>query len=147
MSRPEVAIAILYQRGRFLMQLRDNIPTIVYPGYWAFFGGHVEAGESPAEALRRELQEEIAYDYAAPPLKFGCYENELARRHVYAVPLQRAIAELKLQEGWDLDLLDPAAIRRGEHYSARAQQVRPLSPLHQKILLDFMKQTAIDWSS
>jgi len=145
MSRAEVAIAILYQRGRFLMQLRDNLPSIVFPGYWAFFGGHLEAGELPEAALRRELQEEIAYDYAAAPVKVGCYENELALRHVYAVPLQVAIAELELREGWDLDLLAPDAIARGSHYSARAGEVRPLSPLHQKILLDFMKQTAIDW--
>ncbi|NMG61182.1 NUDIX hydrolase, partial [Geitlerinema sp. P-1104] len=38
----EVAIAILHQNGRYLMQLRDDIPTIVYPGQWTFFGGTVE---------------------------------------------------------------------------------------------------------
>jgi hypothetical protein len=32
----EVAIAILYSSDRFLMQLRDNIPGIFYPGHWAF---------------------------------------------------------------------------------------------------------------
>ena len=41
-----VAIAILYQDNKFLMQLRDNIPTIAYPGYWGLFGGHLEAGET-----------------------------------------------------------------------------------------------------
>ena len=35
---PSVALAILYQDGRFLMQLRDNIPTIIYPDRWGFFG-------------------------------------------------------------------------------------------------------------
>jgi 8-oxo-dGTP diphosphatase len=38
-SIPEVALAILYREGEFLLQLRDDIPTILYPGYWTLFGG------------------------------------------------------------------------------------------------------------
>lgn len=60
-----VAIAILYRDNKFLMQLRDNIPTIVYPGYWAFFGGHIEPGETPEVAVRREVLEEINYTLPA----------------------------------------------------------------------------------
>jgi len=57
-----VALAILEQDGRFLMQLRDDIPTILYPGVWGLFGGHLEAGESPEIGLKRELKEEINYE-------------------------------------------------------------------------------------
>ncbi|NEQ86119.1 MAG: NUDIX domain-containing protein, partial [Moorea sp. SIO2I5] len=49
----QVAIAILYRQGQFLMQLRDNIPGILYPGLWGLFGGHIEPGETPIEALKR----------------------------------------------------------------------------------------------
>ena len=55
----EVAIAILFKDGQFLLQLRDNIPTIIYPGHWAFFGGHVEPGETAEAGVWRELKEEI----------------------------------------------------------------------------------------
>lgn len=69
-----VAIAILSQDGQVLMQLRDNIPNIIYPGYWGFFGGHLEPGETPMEALKREIQEEI--NYAVPAAKlFGIYSD------------------------------------------------------------------------
>jgi hypothetical protein len=41
---PQVAIAILYRQDQFLLQLRDNIPNIAYPGHWGFFGGHLDPG-------------------------------------------------------------------------------------------------------
>ena len=135
----EVAIAILYQKNHFLMQLRDNNPNIVYPGHWAFFGGHLEAGENPATAVRRELQEEIGY---APPqlLPFGRYDCDIAIRHVFAGKLQVDVADLVLNEGWDLALLSPEQIRQGKAYSHRAGYACPLGSPHQQILLDFMTQ-------
>jgi hypothetical protein len=48
---------MLQRDGRWLMQLRDEIPTIVAPGCWGLFGGHLDPGETPEQALRRELLE------------------------------------------------------------------------------------------
>jgi 8-oxo-dGTP diphosphatase len=134
-----VAIAILHQNGKFLLQLRDNIPTILYPGYWALFGGHIEPGETPDTAIRRELLEEIGY---APPVltKFGYYKDLQVIRHVYQGVLEVALSDLILAEGWDMDLLTLEEIRRGDRYSVRANQVRPLGKPHQQILLDFINQ-------
>ena len=61
----EVALAMLQREGRWLMQLRDEIPTIVAPGCWGLFGGHLDPGEKPEQALRRELLEEISWEPAA----------------------------------------------------------------------------------
>ena len=49
------------------------------------------------------------------------------------------VNELVLSEGWDLDLLTAADIKKGEYYSAKAGEIRPIAPLPQKIMLDFIK--------
>ncbi len=135
----QVAIAILYQGDRVLMQLRDNTPGIVYPGHWGFFGGHLEPGETPEVALLRELQEEIGY---VPPqvTLFGQYPGEFALRHVFQAPLTVGLDQLVLGEGWDMQLLPLASIQRGEHYSDRAGRTCPIGAPHQQILLDFWQR-------
>ena len=132
----EVAIAILYQNNQFLMQLRDDIPNIVYPGHWGLFGGHLEPGETPNIAVKRELLEEISY---TPPnlLEFGCYPDEKAIRHVYYAPLTVELNQLVLLEGWDMDFLTIDNIKQGSYYSKKANGLYPLVPTAQKILLDF----------
>ena len=139
----EVAIAILYQGDQFLMQLRDNNPGIIYPGCWAFFGGHLDPGETPEIAIRRELLEEIGYepDQVFP---FNSYqEDSQVLRHVFHAPLTVGIEKLVLNEGWDLGLISIEDIRRGDRYSHQAGQIRPLGKPHQKILLEFIEQTEI----
>jgi 8-oxo-dGTP pyrophosphatase MutT (NUDIX family) len=54
-----VAAIITVEDGRYLMQLRDDIPRIFYPGHWGCFGGAVGPGENGVEALQRELAEEL----------------------------------------------------------------------------------------
>ena len=56
-----VAAIIATPSGQFLMQLRDDIPRIFYPGFWGCFGGAVGPGEDPATALARELREELEF--------------------------------------------------------------------------------------
>jgi 8-oxo-dGTP diphosphatase len=137
-----VAIAILYQQDKFLMQLRDNIPTILYPGYWALFGGHIEPGETPDIAVKREILEEIGYNLP-PFFEFGCYPDERVVRHVFHAPLKVEFNQLVLNEGWDMGLLTPEDIQQGSCYSANAGEVRPLGPMHQQIMLDFINEGII----
>jgi len=133
----EVAIAILYQGDKFLLQLRDDIPNILYPGHWAFFGGHIDDGETPEIALRRELLEEI--DYVVPEaIFFENYNSEGIVRHVFAVPLVVDLHQLNLQEGWDLGLFTVEDIKKGDRYSEKAGKVCPLGKYHQNILLDYL---------
>src|SRR5882672_1771590 len=60
--RDAVAALLVHEDGRYIMQLRDGKPEIFYPGHWGCFGGAVDTGETPIDALRRELREEIQFD-------------------------------------------------------------------------------------
>lgn len=55
---PVVAAALQSQDGRMLMQKRAAGTD--YEGLWEFPGGKVEHGETPAQALIRELHEELS---------------------------------------------------------------------------------------
>src|SRR5215468_6548023 len=58
----EVAAALLIDtRGRFLLQQRDNVPGILFPGKIGLFGGHREGDETFLECAVREVHEEISY--------------------------------------------------------------------------------------
>ena len=59
----DVAVGILLQPdGRFLLTSRPQ--GKVYEGYWEFPGGKLEADESVAQALARELFEELGIQVA-----------------------------------------------------------------------------------
>ncbi|WP_338684759.1 NUDIX domain-containing protein [Streptomyces acidiscabies] len=56
-SRGAVAI-ISNRRGELLLHLRDDLPGIAWPDHWSVLGGGCDPGESPREAIVRELDEE-----------------------------------------------------------------------------------------
>ena len=57
-SLVQVAVGVLLRSdGAFLLTSRPEGKA--YAGYWEFPGGKLEAGETVAQALTRELQEEI----------------------------------------------------------------------------------------
>jgi len=58
-----VAALIVLDDGSYVLQLRDDKPDIWYPNHWGCFGGAVDAGEEPVEALRRELYEELELEF------------------------------------------------------------------------------------
>ncbi|MGL5083289.1 MAG: NUDIX hydrolase [Microcoleaceae cyanobacterium] len=133
----QAALAILYREEKFLLQLRDDLPGIAYPGVWALFGGHIDVGESPEVAFKREVQEEIGYE-VPQIVKFSSYTEPHVIRHVFHSPLNVGIEELVLGEGQDMALVTPEQIQRGECYSSKAG-LQAIALPHQKILLNFIE--------
>lgn len=85
--RVEVAAGVLIREdGRFL--LGQRAPDTYYPGYWEFPGGKVETCETPAQALVRELDEELGIEVTAlrPWLvREHAYEHAHVRLHFFEV--------------------------------------------------------------
>ena len=104
--RNAAAAVIFLDDGRYLLQLRDNKEGIFFPGHLGLFGGGVDVGERPVDALRRELKEELGLEVAETRL-LTRFEFDLAPmginrifRDFFEVRLSAAIVPtLKLGEG------------------------------------------------
>ena len=95
----EVAVGVLVQPdGRFLLTSRPD--GKVYAGYWEFPGGKLEAGESVAQALTRELHEELGIEaLSVQPWKSELvdYPHALVRLNFCKVTSWRG--DLQMREG------------------------------------------------
>src|SRR5262245_32663663 len=107
-----VAAIIVVDRQRYLMQRRDDVPGIWYPGHWGLFGGAADAGEDEMAALRRELAEELELEFeTATPfvrLDFDLTPMGLKRywRAYYEVAIGAADCKrLVLREGAEMRAL------------------------------------------
>ncbi|MFH1073258.1 MAG: NUDIX domain-containing protein [Nanoarchaeota archaeon] len=68
--RYDVALIFLYDaHKRILFQHRaKDAKTLA--NYWAFFGGHIEKGETPLQAVKRETREELGIKLKHPKFMF-----------------------------------------------------------------------------
>jgi len=100
----EIAAIILENdKGEFLLALRDDKSWIPFPNHWDLIGGHVEEGETPEEALVREVKEELDIDIKEYTFykKYECltgdaYENT---KYIYSGKINIPIEEVTLLEG------------------------------------------------
>ena len=93
---------ILFKENKFLLPLRDNKPNITYPHYWGIFGGGVEKGETPQQAIVRELQEELGLKIENPEL---ILKNKFKGETRYTFKQEiKDISGLQLNEGKEMRL-------------------------------------------
>ncbi len=96
----DVAVGVLIDSdGRFLLTSRPE--GKVFSGYWEFPGGKLEAGESVAQALARELHEELGITIGtAHPWKIELmdYPHARVRLHFCKVFEWRGAFEMREQQ-------------------------------------------------
>ena len=80
----EVVCAIILNPESKIFAAR-RAPGKSFAGYWEFPGGKIEEGENGAEALQRELQEELGLTQVIYEVNFGC-----------SVPLEHQIKAVQL---------------------------------------------------
>ena len=68
LKKINVVGAILVENGKILCAQRGEGKTLAY--LWEFPGGKIETGETPQEALIRELQEELMIEVEVQSEKF-----------------------------------------------------------------------------
>ena len=82
----DVAVGILRNDNKVLLAQRP--PPKPYHGWWEFPGGKVENNESPEQALKRELKEELGIniDGCSPwIIRHHSYEHASVRLHFFLV--------------------------------------------------------------
>jgi 8-oxo-dGTP diphosphatase len=114
----EIAQALIFDRDlKLLIYLRDDKPTIPFPNHWDLFGGHVETGETPEQALCRELEEEIRVTLETWQLfrRYECLAGDAYpnSKFIYHATIDRRAADLTLYEGQRLTAI--AAWERFEY--------------------------------
>ena len=123
-----VALAMLQRDGQWLLQLRDDIDTIIYPGHWGLFGGHLDPGETATEAVMRELQEEIDWRPQKPLELWFSHDNGIRVAHVFRGSLDVPLDQLQLLEGQDLKLVSLEQLQCGTVWSDHCREERPIAP-------------------
>jgi len=97
-----VVVLILYDSAkRFLLQHRSKDARMM-PDYWAFFGGQIDADETPEEAVQREAFEELGFQIKSP-----CFVREqefeenktVGQMYVFIDFFDEDKSILQLQEG------------------------------------------------
>jgi len=93
-------------QGLYLVYLRDNVPNIPFPNHWDLIGGHIEKGELPIEALKREMMEEIEFETGNLRnfsfwKKYVCIDGDVSPniKYIFHGVIDKPIEDIPLNEG------------------------------------------------
>ncbi|MGP1394942.1 MAG: NUDIX hydrolase [Inquilinaceae bacterium] len=110
-SHNSVSALIVDEQRRYLLQLRDDVPSIRFPGHWGLFGGSAEPDEALEAALIRELSEELSFEPSKISQMSEIFyrpaynQNALYRKTFFVVPVVSSeIGQMVQREGQSMKL-------------------------------------------
>ena len=93
-NNPKNASAIIiFYKNNVLLQKRDYLESIFYPGYWGLFGGSKNNYENYQSTAIREIKEEIDYKIVKKNLKyfmkldleFPTFKNNISVKDIFFI--------------------------------------------------------------
>ncbi len=129
-KKSEKAVIAFYDdQGRILLQDRHAITET--RAQWGFFGGGIESGETPEQALKREIQEELG---------FNLEEFEFLNNHKvilpdgesynkiwqFVGPLKIGLQEMEQREGRSMKLFTLDEVRNLTMYQTDIDILKPI---------------------
>ena len=129
-----IALVILESaHGRIAFQLRADIQGIVNPDRWGFFGGHIEAGETPLQGAVREVEEELTVKIdparMQPLLEWKRQPGKI--HYLFHYLVTHELDSTQLTEGQRWAWLTPEQVRAGD------VDGKELVSYHRQMLLGF----------
>lgn len=118
--------AILIRDGKIMCAQRGETKSLAH--YWEFPGGKIEKNETPREALKRELSEEllIEVDVSQEPFELTTYEYDFGVVNLTTFICHLRDNEPQLTEHIAIKWLQPSELSRLEWAPADIPAVRKL---------------------
>jgi 8-oxo-dGTP diphosphatase len=131
-TRPQCGLIIENAEREILLQLRDDKPGLEYPNCWGTFGGQIEEGETPQEALLREIKEELDYDVESPGL-YRVYSFDGYDIYMFCtIDKKITLNDFNVREG-----------QRAEFFSREAAAKIPCAFNCREIVEDYFRREAV----
>jgi 8-oxo-dGTP diphosphatase len=105
-------IILLNSNNEVLLLLRDNKIEIPFPNMWDIPGGKVEDGESPEQAVRREMMEEMSIKNLGEINLFKILKTENLTDNIFWKRLNLNPKVIDLKEGQRIEYFNLERIRK-----------------------------------
>ncbi|VVB78107.1 Nucleoside triphosphatase NudI [uncultured archaeon] len=115
---------ILKKGEKFLLQLRDDKKEIAYPNHWSIFGGSIEPGETPMQAIIREVKEELGINIEKKDIRIFSKTNlDGIEFNIFKADLKYELNELTLGEGQAMELFSKEEILKLKNLVPKLREI------------------------